>query len=138
MAGYVLPIKWNEDNRAKWVGTRPGYSGEHISSYSSVTNGVINMYTVPPAKMLLLFNDRISIAQQIAGLGEGILQIYDTVPARIYRIHRISAFNAGSNESESYCRDLPYPVPAGYYIQLQSIGASLIANGGFEGVLIDV
>lgn len=128
---------FSEYNQAKWVGIRPGVSGEQIAKYGEQANGTAVLYTVPANKVLLIFQTYVSGIAVTGGGGRAQLRHTTAVPATLYMFGNIvtNANQGGTNISLS--RFVPYECAAATLISLYSDNVNLAACGGFEGILID-
>jgi len=137
MASNILPVVWNENNQVKWVGIRPGYTGDHLTADGLVANGVVDIYTVPANKILLLFNSEVALAVNGAGAFYAFLNIYNAVPAIIHICNRVIGAGATATGQSNVVRFVPYPLPAGYKIELSCIGVPTYGAADIEGILVD-
>ncbi len=137
MASNTEAIVWNEDNQVKYVGIRPGYTGDHLTAYDSANNGTVVIYTVPVGKILLLFNSRLSGEGSIIGGGAVLLWLTNAVPANLYLIEHLPFTGTLSHTVIGHSRFVPIPCPAGYTITVASPAATQWGYGGIEGILVD-
>lgn len=137
MASNTEEIVWNEENQAKWVGTRPGYHGDQVTGWDVTNNNTIILYTVPANKVLLVFNTWLNVAMTGAGYGDAFMYLFDGVPAIVYQICRIRVNGTDTEHGGNLARFVPLVALAGYSIRLQSLPVGCEAHGGFEGILVD-
>lgn len=132
----ALP-EWNENNKIKWVGVRPGFDGDYLSVHGAISNAALTLYTIPVGKGFLLFNYSVNIRSNGAANGTiGYFQVLDSGSATI---HMFLVANILQNDTKHTNGNLSIPMEfvAGDFFQLYSPNALLESYASITGVLID-
>lgn len=128
---------FSENNRAAWIGVRPGVYGEQILKYAEGVAVDTVLYTVPAGKTLLMFGCWIC-PQYSTAAGSGSILIRNAADVTVYIPVRAVVSSASGALSASV-RDLSIPIEiaAGFDVVIDISAAGAPVSGGFEGLLVD-
>lgn len=125
-------MQFREENRARWIGVRPGHEGSQILLAASKANGSQTIYTVPAGKIFMLCHAGL-LALPVA-TGNAQLRIYDD--AAVLTAYLLSSETLGGGTEHSATHDSYWPpieLSEGWYITVYSNAAGVTAYGYIHG-----
>jgi len=109
---------WRENNRAKWVGIRPGHYGTAVDLYESMSNGELIAYIVPAGYVLYISELTFTSRGTAAGAYCNARIKTDADVVLLALIEH--SYAAAGQLSTSRTFFPPMEVPAGYTVGIRS------------------
>ena len=122
---------WRENNRAKWVGIRPGHYGTAVDLYNSASNGEKIVYTVPAGYVLYI--SELTFTSRGTAAGADCIARIKTAGGVVSVGLCEHIYGAAGQLSTSRTFFQPIEVPAGYTVGIYSTDASSIGILHFHG-----
>ena len=113
---------WRENNRAKWVGIRPGHYGTAVDLYNTMSNGERIVYTVPAGHVLYISEVTFTSMGTAAG---ALSNARIKTDADVFWLALVEhLYGAAGQLSTSRTFFQPMEVPAGYTVEICSTNAN--------------